>query len=37
MQTEYTIKIIREYKGCQRLAKEILNKYITPLLLAYIY
>jgi hypothetical protein len=31
------IKIIKEYKGCQRLTRETLVKYIALLLLAYIY
>jgi len=37
MQTKYIIRIIREHKGCQRLTRETLDKYIAPLLLAYIY
>ena len=35
MQTKYIIKIIRGYKGYQRLAKETPDKYIAPLLLVY--
>ena len=37
MQTKHIIRIIRGYKDCQRLTKEILVKYITPLLSVYIY
>ena len=37
MQTKYIIKIIKKYKGHQRLTKEILVKYIAPLLSVYIY
>ena len=37
MQTKYIIRIIREYKGRQRLTKEILVKYIAPSLSVYIY
>ena len=37
MQTKHIIRIIKGYKGRQRLAKEILVKYIAPLLLVYGY
>jgi hypothetical protein len=37
MQIKYIIRIIREYKGRQRLTREILVKYIAPLLSVYIY
>ena len=37
MQTKYIIRIIKEYKGYWKLAKETLVKYIAPLLLVYIY
>ena len=37
MQTKYIIKIIKGYKGRQRLTKEIPVKYIAPLLSVYIY
>ena len=37
MQTKYIIKIIKEYKGCQRLAKKMLVKYMALLLSAYIH
>jgi hypothetical protein len=37
MQTKHIIKIMRGHKGRQRLAKEMLVKYIAPLLSVYIY
>jgi len=37
MQTKHIIRIIKEYKGRQRLAREAPVKRIAPLLLAYIY
>jgi len=36
MQTKQIIRIIRGYKGRQRLTKEILVKRIAPLLLAHL-
>jgi len=37
MQTKYIIRIIKEYKGRQRLARETPVKRIAPLLLVYIH
>ena len=36
MQIKHITRIIRGYKGCQKLIKKMLVEYIAPLLLVYI-
>ena len=37
MQTKHIIRTMRGYKGCQRLAREMLDERMAPLLSVYIH